>query len=64
MEEPFLLKCNYELKDLTSSLSGFYSDLLFWWEEFKNTFSDFNPAQSHIKKSADQYHVTISRAQV
>ena len=28
----FLLKCNYELKDLTPSLSGFYSDLLLWWE--------------------------------
>ena len=49
----FLLKCNYELKDLTSSLSGFYSDLLFWWEEFRNTFSDFNPAQRIIWNNKD-----------
>ena len=44
----FLLKCNYELKDLTPSLSGFYSDLLLWWEEFRNTFSDNNYAQRII----------------
>ena len=26
------MKCNYELKDLTPSLTDFYSDLLLWWE--------------------------------
>ena len=42
----FLLKCNDEL-------SGFYSDLLFWWEEFRNTFSDFNYAQRIIWNNKD-----------
>lgn len=32
----FLLKCNYEFKDLTTLLNGFYPDLLLWWEEFRN----------------------------
>ena len=49
----FLLKCNYELKDLTPSLSGFYSDLLLWWEEFRNTFSDINYAQRIIWNNKD-----------
>ena len=44
----FLLKCNYEFKDLTTLLNGFYSDLLLWWEEFRNTFSDINYAQRLI----------------
>ena len=34
----FLLKCNYEFKDLTPSLNGFYSDLLLWREELRNDF--------------------------
>ena len=28
----FLLKCNYEFKDLNVSLNDFYSELLLWWE--------------------------------
>ena len=44
----FLLKCNYELKDLTTLLNGFYSDLLLWREEFRNTFSDINYAERII----------------
>ena len=49
----FLLKCNYKLKDLTLSISGFYSDLLLWWEEFRNTFSDNNYAQRIIWNNKD-----------
>ena len=52
--ETLLLKCNYELKDLTPSLSGFYSDLLLWWEEFENgivyvrdLLLEFDNKQSH-----------------
>ena len=47
------MKCNYELKDLTLSLSGFYSDLLLWWGEFRNTFSDNNYAQRIIWNNKD-----------
>ena len=49
----FLLKCNYEFKDLTTLLNGFYSDLLLWWEEFRNTFSDINYAQRIIWNNKD-----------
>ena len=49
----FLLKCNYEHKDLTPSLSRFYSDLLLWWEEFRYTFSDNNYAQRIIWNNKD-----------
>ena len=49
----FLLKCNYEFKDLTTSLNGFYSDLLLWWEEFRNTFSDNNYAQRIVWNNKD-----------
>ena len=44
----FLLKCNYEFKDLTTLLNCFYSDLLLWREEFRNTFSDINYAERII----------------
>ena len=49
----FLLKCNYEFKDLTTLLNGFYSDLLLCWEEFRNTFSDINYAQRIIWNNKD-----------
>ena len=49
----FLLKCNYELKDLITLLNGFYSDLLLWWEEFRNAFSDINYAQRIIWNNKD-----------
>ena len=35
------------------SLSGFYSGLLLWWEEFRNTFSDDNYAQKIIWYNKD-----------
>ena len=47
------MKWNYELKDLTPSRSDFYSDLLLWWEEFRNTFSDNNYAQRIIWNNMD-----------
>ena len=49
----FLLKCNYEFKDLNVSLNGFYSELLLWWEEFRNTFADINYAQKIIWNNKD-----------
>ena len=49
----FLLKRHYEFKDLTTLLNGFYSDLLLWWEEFRNTFSDINYAQRIIWNNKD-----------
>jgi len=49
----FLLKCNYEFKDLTTLLNGFYSALLLWWEEFRNTFSDINYAERNIWNNED-----------
>ena len=33
--------------------TGFYSDLLLWWEEFRNTFSDINYAQRIIWNNKD-----------
>ena len=51
--ETFLLKCNYEFKDLITLLNDFYSDLLFWWEEFRNTFSDINYAERIIWNNKD-----------
>ena len=38
----FLLKCNYDVNDLNVRLSGFYLEMLKWWAQFRNTFSDFN----------------------
>ena len=49
----FLLKCNYEFKDLHVLLNGFYSELLLWWEEFRNTFADINYAQKIIWNNKD-----------
>ena len=49
----FLLKCNYEFKDLNVSLNGFYSELLLWWEEFRNTFADMNYTQKIIWNNKD-----------
>ena len=48
MEEPF-----YLIKDLTTSLNGFYSDLLLRWKEFRNTFRDINYVQSIIWNNKD-----------
>jgi len=38
----FLLKCNYDVNDLNLKLSGFYSEMLQWWVEFRNHFADIN----------------------
>ena len=38
----FLLKCNYDVNDLNVRLSGFYLEMLKWWAQFRNTFSDIN----------------------
>ena len=35
-----LLKCNYDVKDLNLYLNGFYQELLIWWADFRNAFSD------------------------
>ena len=37
-----LLKCNYDVKDLNLYLNGFYQELLIWWADFRNAFSDIN----------------------
>ena len=50
----FLLKCIYEFKDLTTLLNSFYSDLLLWWEEFRNTFCDINYAQRIIWNNTNE----------
>ena len=47
------MRCNYEFQDLTTLLNGFYSDLLLWWEEFRNTFSDINYAEIIIWNNKD-----------
>ena len=39
-----LLKCNYDVRDLNLSLNGFYQQLLEWWADFRNAFSDINYA--------------------
>ena len=35
-----LLKCNYDVRDLNLSLNGFNQQLLEWWADFRNAFSD------------------------
>lgn len=40
-----LLKCNYDIRDLNLSLNGFYQQLLDWWADFRNVFSDINYAR-------------------
>ena len=37
-----LLKCNYDVKDLNLRLTNFYIQLLTWWADFRNTFSESN----------------------
>ena len=39
-----ILKCNYDVRDLNLSLNGFYQQLLDWWADFRNAFSDINYA--------------------
>ena len=39
-----LLKSNYDVRDLNLSLNGFYQQLLEWWANFRNDFSDINYA--------------------
>lgn len=36
------MKCNYDVKDLNLYLNGFYQELLIWWADFRNAFSDIN----------------------
>ena len=49
----FLLKCNYEIKDLNISLNVFYSELLAWWQDFRNSFVDINYTQNVIWNNKD-----------
>jgi len=35
-------KCNYDVMDLNLRLTNFYMQLLTWWADFRNTFSDSN----------------------
>ena len=43
-EGTLLLKFNFDVKDLNLSLNGFYQQLLDWWADFRNAFSDINYA--------------------
>lgn len=49
----FLLKCNYDVKYLNLCLGGFYSQLLTWWAEFRNVFSDINYSHYVIWNNKD-----------
>ena len=42
----FLFRCNYDVNDLDLSVSNFYLELLRWWAEFRNSFSDVNYSQN------------------
>ena len=48
-----LLKCNYDVRDLNLRLNGFYKQLLSWWADFRNDFSDINYAQYVIWNNKD-----------
>ena len=48
-----LLKCDYDVRDLTLRLNGFYQQLLSWWADFRSTFSDINYAQYVIWNNKD-----------
>ena len=48
-----LLKCNYDVKDLNLRLTNFYMQLLTWWAEFRNTFSDSNYSSYIIWNNKD-----------
>ena len=43
-----LLKYNFDVRDLNLSLKGFYQELLDWWADFRNAFSDINYAHHVI----------------
>ena len=48
-----LLKCDYDVRDLNLRLNGFYQQLLSWWADFRNAFSDINYAQYVIWNNKD-----------
>ena len=47
------LKCNYDIGDLDLELNCFYFELLVWWAEFRNTFSDVNYSRYVIWNNKD-----------
>jgi len=49
----FLFRCNYDVNDLDLSVSNFYLELLRWWAEFRNSFSDVNYSQNVIWNNKD-----------
>ena len=49
---PFLLLCNYDIKDLTIS-SQFYTELLQWWADFRDEVSTEKLWQSIIWNNKD-----------
>ena len=48
-----LLKCDYDLRVLDLLLNGFYQQLLSWWADFRNAFSDINYSQYVIWNNKD-----------
>ena len=46
-----LLKCDYD--GLNLRLTGFYQQLLSWWADFRNAFSDINYSQYVIWNNKD-----------
>ena len=50
----FLLKCNYDVKDLNLNLNDFYRRLLIWWADFRNASSDINYAHYVIWNNKDK----------
>ena len=48
-----LLKCDYDVRDLNLRLNGFYQQLLSWWADFRNAFSDINYSQYVIWNNKD-----------
>ena len=48
-----LLKYDYDVRDLNFRLNGFYQQLLSWWADFRNAFSDINYVQYVIWNNKD-----------
>ena len=48
-----LLKCDYDVRDLNLRLTDFYQQLLSWWADLRNAFSDINYSQYVLWNNKD-----------